>query len=114
MSKNRELAALKTQFRCLARRLERTSYVAQGSVFERKKRGGGSRYQWTWKNPKQKTVSVTLSAQQFAWLQKAIAQARALESTLERMRRISQKVVLKHVPGPSRRKALSVKTLNAI
>jgi hypothetical protein len=107
--KNRELALLKTRLRRLARRLDRTGCVAQGSVFERKKRGGGSRYQWTWKNPKQKTVSVTLSAQQFAWLKRAIARARAAERTLEQMRRISQRIVLKHVPGPPRRKALSVK-----
>ncbi len=89
-------------------------FVSKGSVFERKQRGSGSRYQWTWKDPKQKTVSVTLSAQQFVWLTKALGQARAVEETLEQMRQISHQVLLEHVPGPRRRKRFSMRTLRAI
>lgn len=98
-----KLAALLARLRRLARGLSRTGFVSQGSVFERKKRGSGSRYQWTWKDPKQKTVSLTLSAQQYVWLKKAIAQSRAVEKTLEQMRRVSSRVLLRHVPGPRRR-----------
>ena len=115
MSKNNvKRAALENRLRRLARGLSRTSFVSQGCVFERKQRGSGSRYQWTWKDPKQKTLSLTLSAQQYAWLKKAIAQHRAVEKTLAQMRRITYQVLREHVPGPRRRKSLSLKTLRPI
>jgi hypothetical protein len=101
---DRKLLRLEARLRRLARGLARTGFISQGSVFERKKRGSGSRYQWTWKDPEQKTASLTLSAKQFIWLKKAIAQSRAVEKTLEQMRRISREVLLNHVPGPRRRK----------
>ncbi len=104
MQKDRRRAALETRLRYLARSLTRTGFITQGSVFERKKPGSGSRYQWTWKDSKQKTVSLTLSAEQFAWLKKAVAQSRAVEKTLAQMRRISRQVLIHHVPGPRRRK----------
>src|SRR6266567_5776336 len=97
--KDRNLAVLEARLRRLARGLARTGFISQGSGFERKKRGSGSRYQWTWKDAKQKTLSLTLSAGQFAWLKKAMAQSRAVEKTLEQMRRISRQVLLNHVPG---------------
>ena len=95
---------LETRLRQLARGLSRTSFISQGSVFERAKKGSGSRYQWTWKDPNQKTISLTLSAQQFAWLKKAITNGRSVEQTLEKMRQISRQIVLHHLPGPKRRK----------
>jgi len=103
-NKDRQLIALEARLRRLARRLSHTGFISQGSVFERKIRGSGSRYQWTWKDPRQKTLSLTLSAQQFVWLRKAIGQARAVDKTLEQMRQISHRVLLQHVPGPRRRK----------
>jgi hypothetical protein len=102
--KKQKCAVLEARLRRLAHGLSRTGFISQGSVFERKKRGSGSRYQWTWKDPKQKTVSLTLSAEQFSWLKKAMTQSRAVEKTLEQMRRISRQVLLNHVPGPRRRK----------
>ena len=115
MSKNNaKRAALENRLRRLARTLSRTNFVSQGSVFERKQRASGSRYQWTWKDPKQKTLSLTLSAEQYAWLKKAIAQHRAVEKTLAQMRRITYQVLIQHLPGPQRRKTLSLKTLHPI
>lgn len=115
MSKNNvKRAVLEKRLRRLARGLSRTSFVSQGCVFERKQRASGSRYQWTWKDPKQKTLSLTLSAQQYAWLKKAIAQHQAVEKILAQMRRITYQVLLEHVPGPLRRKRLSLKTLRPI
>ncbi len=113
-NKDRQRAALESRLHRLARRLGRTGFVSQGSVFERKQRGGGSRYQWTWKDPNQKTASLTLSAKQFVWLQKAIARSRSVEHTLKQMRHISQRILLEHLPGPRRRKPLPSKTLRAI
>ena len=104
MQRNHRRVALEARLRQLARGLARTGFIAQGSVFERKKRGSGSRYQWTWKDSKQKTASLTLSSEQFAWLKKAVAQSRAVEKTLAQMRRLSRQVLIHHVPGPRRRK----------
>lgn len=112
--KDAKRVALKGRLRRLARGLSRTGFLSQGCVFERKQRGSGSRYQWTWKDPKQKTLSLTLSAQQYAWLRKAIAQQRAVEKTLEQMRRISRQVLLEHVPGPRRRKRITLNSLRSI
>ncbi len=109
-----KLASLEAQLRRLAQSLSRTGFVSQGSVFERKKTTSGSRYQWTWKDSKQKTVSLTLSAQQFRWLRKAIARSRSVEHTLKKMRWISNRVLLGHLPGPKRRKPLSLRKLRAI
>jgi hypothetical protein len=115
MSKqNAKRAALEGRLRRLARGLSRTGFVSQGCVFERKQRGSGSRYQWTWKDPRQKTLSLTLSAQQYAWLKKAIAQQRAVEKILQQMRRVSYQILLEHLPGPQRRKRLSLKSLRLI
>jgi len=112
--KHPSLLLLESRLNRLAQSLARTGFLSQGSVFARKKRGSGSRYQWTWKDPKQKTVSLTLSAEQFAWLKSAIAQSRAVERTLNQMRQISYRVLIEHVPGPRRRKRLSIKTLHPI
>jgi hypothetical protein len=111
---DRKLAALEGRLHRLARRLSRTGFVSQGTVFERRQKGSGSRYQWTWKDPQQKTASLTLSRQQFDWLKRAIAQARAVEKTLAQMRQISRRVLLEHVPGPRRRKRVALKILRAI
>jgi len=112
-AKDRRRAALQARLRHLARSLARTGFLSQGSVFERKTAGTGSRYQWTWKDGKQKTASLTLSAQQFIWLKKAIAQSRAVEKTLQKMRALSHQILIEHVPGPRRRKNLSIKTLHS-
>jgi hypothetical protein len=109
-----QIDQLEVRLRRLARRLGRTGFISQGSVFERRKSGSGSRYQWTWKDPHQKTVSLTLSAQQFIWLQKAIARSRAVEATLEKMRQLSRRVVLEYLPGPKRRKSPKIKSLRPI
>src|SRR5688572_32638304 len=109
-----KLAVLEAQLRRLAQSLSRTGFVSQGSVFERKKKTSGSRYQWNWKDSKQKTVSLTLSPQQFIWLKKAIARSRCVEQTLRKMRRISHRVLLEHLPGPRRRKRLRLQSLQAI
>jgi hypothetical protein len=102
--KDRKLAALEARLRRLAQSLSRTRFLSRGSAFERKKKGGGSRYQWTWKDPKQKTLSLTLSQQQFVWLRKAIGRDRTVEKKLQQMRRISRQVLTQHIPGPRRRK----------
>ena len=108
------LAALQAEYRSLARSLAKTGFVSRGCVFERKTGAQGSRYQWSWKNSKQKTQSLTLSLEQYQWLQEALERQKQLDQTLKSMRRISHRILLEHVPGPSRRKPLSIRTLGLI
>ena len=82
------LAELQKEYRALAARLAQVGYITQGSVFERRK-GPGSRYQWTWKNKAQKTESLTLTSQEYSWLKKASQNQRELNTILARMRRLS-------------------------
>lgn len=84
----RSLPELEQEYRRLATTLADLGYITQGSVFERKK-GPGSRFQWTWKNKQQKTESLTLSKEEYKWLQQAVANQRRLNKTLAKMRRLS-------------------------
>ncbi len=91
--------------------LGRTDWVALGSVIERSKPGqGGPRYQWS-RRVEGKTVTVALSAEQFAWLRDAIANQRRVWAILEKMHRITLRQMWKTLPSTSRRKRLSKKTL---
>ena len=114
MKKKTTMAGLESEYQSLARSLAQTGFIGQGCVFERKGGGSGSRYQWTWKDPRQKTLSVTLSLEQYQWLKEALARGKKMEQTLKKMRRISYRVLLEHIPGPPRRKPLTVKTLGPI
>jgi hypothetical protein len=91
--------------------LTQTGWVALGSVLERKLPGGGGpRYQWS-RRVEGKTVTVALSAEQFAWLKEAIANQRDLESLLSQMHRLTLDYMWKNLPSTVRRKRLSRKTL---
>lgn len=103
---------LQRQYRQLARRLADIGFITQGSVFERRKNSAsGSRYQWTWKDPNQKTRSLTLSQEQYRWLKQALANQRQVEETLQKMRQISQRILLMTIPGTRRRKPFNSKAL---
>jgi hypothetical protein len=104
-------AKLPARYRRLRARLEQTGWVALGSVLERKLPGGGGpRYQWS-RRVEGKTVTVALSAEQFAWLKAAIANQRKVESLLSQMHLFTLDYMWKHLPSTSRRKRLSKKTL---
>jgi hypothetical protein len=92
----RSIAHLDKEYRRLASSLGRIGYLTQGSVFERKK-GPGSRYQWTWKNKQQKTESLTLTQEQYHWLRQAINNERRVKHTLKKMRQISEQVFAQSV-----------------
>jgi hypothetical protein len=102
---------LPAAYRRLRGRLEQTRWVALGSVLERKRPGaGGPRYQWS-RRVKGKTVTVALSAEQFAWLKQAISNQRKVESLLSQMHGLTLEYMWKYLPSTSRRKRLSKKTL---
>lgn len=98
-------------FRHLRARLGQTGWIALGSVLERKGPGqGGPRYQWS-RRVDGKTVTVALSAPQFAWLKKAIANQRKVWHLLEKMNQLTLEYMWQSLPSTTRRKRLSQKTL---
>ena len=97
--------------RRLQERLGQIHWVALGSVLERNKPGqGGPRYQWS-RRVGRKTVTVALSAEQFAWLKAAIANQREVWDILQRMQRLTVEHLWRNLPSTSRRKRLTKRTL---
>jgi phosphodiesterase/alkaline phosphatase D-like protein len=91
--------------------LARLGWVALGTVLERNRPGqGGPRYQWS-RRVEGKTITVALSAEQFAWLKAAIANQRQAWNILEKMHRYTLQHMWQNLPGTARRKKLSNKTL---
>jgi phosphodiesterase/alkaline phosphatase D-like protein len=91
--------------------LARIGWVALGTVLERNRPGqGGPRYQWT-RRVSGKTITVALSAEQFAWLKAAIANQRKAWKILEQMHRYALQHLWQSLPGTTRRKKLNNKTL---
>lgn len=104
-------AAWPSAYRRLRSRLGQTGWIALGSVLERKAPGqGGPRYQWS-RRVQGKTVTVALSAPQFAWLKAAIANQRKVWELLEQMNQLTLEHMWKTLPSTARRKRLSKKTL---
>ena len=115
MKKNDKITSLAselpTAYRRLQAQLGQTGWIALGSILERNKPGqGGPRYQWSRRVDK-KTVTVALSAEQFAWLRQAIANQRKLWDILSQMQQLTLVYMWKHLPSTARRKKLSRKTL---
>lgn len=98
-------------YRQLQKQLAQTGWIALGSLVERSQPGqGGPRYQWS-RRVGSKTITVALSAEQFAWLKTAIAHQRQVWDTLMQMQQITAEHVLKNLPNPPRRKRLTKKSL---
>lgn len=103
--------SLPAEYVRLRKQLSNIGWVALGSLVERNKPGqGGPRYQWS-RRVGPKTVTVALSAKQFAWLQQAIANQREVWDILMQLQQLTAQHVLQHLPNPPRRKRLSKKTL---
>lgn len=105
------IAVLSPDYRRLRQALAQTGWIALGSLVERRLPGqGGPRYQWSRRVGK-KTVTLALSAEQFAWLKKAIANQRQVWDTLTQMQQLTAQFALDNLPNPHRRKRLSKKKL---
>lgn len=101
---------LPAAYRRLQDRLSQIGWVALGSLVERNQPGqGGPRYQWS-RRVGRKTVTVALSAEQFAWLQEALAHQRKVWEILAKMQQLTVQQLWK-LPSTTRRKRLSKKTL---
>ena len=103
--------AAQRQYERLRKGLAQVGYISQGSVQDRTKRkGGGAGYQWTRKIA-QKTVTVSLTAEQFERLQQAVGNYRQLRKQLKQMEALSRKIIFQEAPHPARHKRLSPKVL---
>jgi hypothetical protein len=107
------LAALQAQYDRLRKTLARIGYISQGSVLERSvETSGRSGYQWT-RKVAQKTITVSLSAPQFAAMKQAVTNERQLWKTIEQMERVSRQIIFASTPDTQRRKRLTKKVLGS-
>jgi hypothetical protein len=111
MEKPQSLAQLQRQFEQLRHSLGQLGLISQGSVQDRTDRqGGGAGYQWT-RKVKQKTITVSLTAEQFGKMKEAVVNYRNLRRQLLQIEKISRRLIFQSSPHPGRRKRLSQKVL---
>ena len=114
--KNRplSLAALEQQYDRLRKSLAQIGYISQGTVLARSvATSGRSGYQWT-RKVAQKTISVSLSRQQFVALKEAVQNERKLWTTIQQMEKVSRQILFASLPDTRRRKRLAKKVLGLI
>jgi len=101
------LAQLQRRHQQLRRQLGQLGLISQGSVQDRTARqGGGAGYQWT-RKVAQKTVTVSLTSDQFAKMKEAVANYRTLRHQLQEMEKVSRRIIFENAPHLGRRKPLS-------
>lgn len=111
MPRSKKAEDFPPEYHRLRQCLAKTGWIALGSLIERNQPGqGGPRYQWS-RRVGAKTITVALSAEQFAWLKSAIANQREVWATLMKMQQITADYVLQNLPNPPRRKRLTRKRL---
>ena len=104
-------ASARRQYERWRQGLAQLGLISQGSVQDRTARkGGGAGYQWT-RKVAQKTVTVSLTAEQFKRLKEAVGNYRRLRQQLKQMEMLSRKIIFQEAPHPARRKRLSSKVL---
>jgi hypothetical protein len=106
-----DTASLEGQYEQLRRRLGKVGYLSQGSVQDRTRRiGGGAGYQWT-RKVAQKTMTVSLTRDQFEQLRQAVNNYRQVRRLLRQMENLSRKIIFQRSPHPHRRKHLNARVL---
>ena len=99
------------QYDRLRHRLSQLGYISQGSVQDRTgRKGGGAGYQWT-RKVAQKTVTLSLTPEQFLKMKEATTNYRKLRQQLKQMEMLSRSIIFANTPHPTRRKRLSRKVL---
>ena len=114
--KNRSpsLAALEEQYDRLRKSLAQVGYISQGSVLARSvATSGRSGYQWS-RKVAQKTITVSLSRQQFAAMKQAVQNERKIWNTIQQMEKVSRQILFASLPDTRRRKRLAKKVLGTI
>ena len=111
MKKPQSLAQLQRHYEQLRHSLSQLGLISQGSVQDRTHRkGGGAGYQWT-RKVKQKTITVSLTAEQFGKMKDAVVNYRNLRRQLRVMETISRRVIFQSSPHLGRHKRLSKSVL---
>jgi hypothetical protein len=106
--------SLQHEYDRLRKDLARTGYITQGSVLDRSTlRPPRSGYQWT-RKVAGKTITVALSGQQFEAFSQAVENERDLWKTIQKMQKISRRILFESPPHTGRRKRLSHKVLGLI
>lgn len=109
MSKQSSTEGWGAEYERLRAQLGQTAWIALGTLLERGRPGqGGPRYQWS-RRAGGKTVTVALSAEQFAWMKTAVANQRKVWEILLRMQQLTAEHMLQNLPNPPRHKRLSKK-----
>lgn len=102
------------QYEQVRRSLGHLGYISQGSVQDRTARpDGGAGYQWT-RKVAAKTVTVSLTPEQFVQMKQAVDNYRKLRQLLRQMEKLSRSIIFQNAPHPSRRKRLSRKVLGTM
>jgi len=102
------------QYQRLAASLANTGYISQGSVLDRSTlKTPRSGYQWTRKVAR-KTITVSLSPEQFKSFRQAIENRRALDRTIATMEKLSRQILFGTLPDTRHRKPLPMKVLGTI
>ena|SRR6267142_3575582 len=105
---------LEKRFARLRQKLARTGYISRGSVLARTvATSGRSGCQWT-RKVAGKTVSVSLSREQFEAMKRAVANARELWKTIAQMEKVSRQILFQNTADTHRRKPLGKKVLGTI
>ena len=108
------IGRLKRQYDRLRKSLARIGYISQGSVLQRfVATSGRSGYQWTRKRSR-KTITVSLSREQFEAMKEAVDNERALWKTIRQMENISRQILFQSLPDTRRRKRLGKRVLGLI
>ena len=109
--KPQSISQLERRYDQLRQSLGQIGYLSQGSVQDRTNRqGGGAGYQWT-RKVAQKTVTVSLTAEQFAKMKAAVSNYRKLRKQLKQLEKLSRRIIFQSAPHPDRRKTLSQNVL---
>jgi hypothetical protein len=106
--------SLQHEYNRLRKSLAQVGYISQGSVLDRSTlRPPRSGYQWT-RKVAAKTITVALTSQQFEAFNQAVENERLLWKTIQKMEKISRRILFESQPHNGRRKRLSNKVLGLI
>lgn len=104
---------LETRYAALRQQLAGIGCLSPGTVYRRPVGQPGTRFTWSTK-VKAKTVSLALSEDQAAWLEKAITEHRRVKKILADMHRLSRQIMRQSFPDTERRRPLNKKVLRLI
>ena len=108
------LRPLEREYQRLRQSLAQIGYISQGSVLDRSTlKPSRSGYQWT-RKVAGKTITVSLSAEQFQWMQQAVENERKLWKTIYEMEKVSRQILFGIMPDTRRHKRLGKKVLGII